>query len=198
MRILREAAHAAAVVAVLLLTPAAAAAQQFNAPPAPADAFARRGWHVEFAVHGAIETWNYNTSHEDLLGIVPGITYGLRDGLLLTAAGPLYYIDQRGVDTYLMGVNFGLRRRVYRARRTSAFVEFQVGISDAETFTPPRGTRFNYLALGGAGATFRVRRGLDLIGSLRWIHISNNGLAGRSRNPDIEAVGPQIGLLLGF
>jgi hypothetical protein len=28
--------------------------------------------------------------------------------------------------------------------------------------------------------------------------VSNNGLAGRDRNPDIEAVGPTLGVLLAF
>jgi hypothetical protein len=30
------------------------------------------------------------------------------------------------------------------------------------------------------------------------VHLSNNSLAGRSRNPDIEALGPTIGMLYGF
>ena len=58
--------------------------------PAAADSFARRGWHLELTAHAASETWNYNISHETMIGVAPGITYGLRDGLLLTAAGPLY------------------------------------------------------------------------------------------------------------
>jgi hypothetical protein len=102
------------------------------------------------------------------------------------------------VDAYLLGVNFGVRSRMVRRGRVSVFVEFQVGISEADTITPPRGTRFNYLALGGAGATLRVSPAVHLIGSIRWIHVSNGGRAGRSRNPDIEAVGPQLGLLIAF
>jgi hypothetical protein len=185
---------AAALAAVLL--PAIARAQP--AGLAAADAFSRRGWHLELTVHAATETWNYNISHETLIGVSAGITYGLRDGLVLTAAGPLYYVDQRGADAYLLGATFGIRQRVYRARRVSAFVEFDVGVSKADSITPPRGTQFNYLAVGAAGATVRLRPGLRLLASLRWIHVSNNSLAGPSRNPDIEAIGPQVGLLIGF
>jgi hypothetical protein len=36
------------------------------------------------------------------------------------------------------------------------------------------------------------------LGGLRWVHVSNNSLAGRDRNPDIEAIGPTIGVLFGF
>jgi hypothetical protein len=185
---------ASALAAWLLASPASA--QPGGA--ATVDAFARRGWHLEMTAHAASETWNYNISHETMIGVAPGITYGLRDGLVLTAAGPLYYVDQRGIDAYLLGATFGARRRVYRARRLSVFLEFDVGVSKADTLTPPRGTQFNYLAIGGAGATVRLRNGLHLLGSLRWIHVSNNGLAGSSRNPDIEAIGPQVGLLVGF
>lgn len=160
--------------------------------------FGRRGWNLELGAHAAVETWNYNVSHETMFGIVPGLTYGLRDGLVMTASGPLYFVDQRGIDAYLLGVTAGVRGRVYRRGRVSAFLEFAVGVSEADTFTPPRGTRFNYLALGGAGLTVRLRPSLHLLAGLRWIHVSNNGLAGRSRNPDIEAVGPQLGVLIGF
>ena len=78
------------------------------------------------------------------------------------------------------------------------FWELDVGVSKAETYVPPRGTRFNYLALGGGGATVRLRHGGHLLAGLRWIHVSNNGLAGRHRNPDIEAVGPYGGILISF
>lgn len=193
---MRAARYFAVFLAALAL-PAAARAQTASGGPDP-DAFARRGWHLELDVHGAVETWNYNVSHENLFGIVPGITYGVADGVVLTATGPLYYVDQRGVDAFLLGATFGVRSRVFRARRVSAFLEIAVGISNADTFTPPRGTRFNYLALGAAGATVRLRPSLHLLGSLRWVHVSNNSLAGSSRNPDIEAVGPQVGILIGF
>jgi hypothetical protein len=195
LAIVKRAVFIAAALAAVLL-PAIARAQP--AGLAAADAFSRRGWHLELTVHAATETWNYNISHETLIGVSAGITYGLRDGLVLTAAGPLYYVDQRGADAYLLGATFGIRQRVYRARRVSAFVEFDVGVSKADSITPPRGTQFNYLAVGAAGATVRLRPGLRLLASLRWIHVSNNSLAGASRNPDIEAIGPQVGVLIAF
>jgi hypothetical protein len=177
---------------------ATAGAQHAPPPPAPDDPFARRGWHLERGVHGAIETWNYNISHEDMLGSIAGLTYGLGRGVALVAQSPLYYVWQRGTDAYLFGVTTGLRGRFARRPRWSVFWEFQVGISEADTYTPPRGTRFNYLALGGGGVTVRMRPGVHAVAGLRWVHVSNNGLAGRSRNPDIEAVGPSAGVLVGF
>jgi hypothetical protein len=173
--------------------PAAAAAQTGGDDP-----FARRAWHVEVQAHGAIETWNYNVSHETMAAVVPGFTYGLGKGTVLVVHAPLYYVDQRGPDAWLLGVTWGVRSRFLKRDRWSAFWEFEVGISKSDAFTPPHGTRFNYLALGGAGVTRRVARGTHLLAGLKWVHVSNNGLAGRSRNPDIEAVGPQIALIRRF
>ena len=47
------------------------------------DPFARGRWHVEFALQAALEAWNYNSSHEELYGLIEGVTYGVRDGLVL-------------------------------------------------------------------------------------------------------------------
>ena len=178
------------IALLLLLCAANASAQE--------DPFARRAWNLQLAGHGAIETWNYNISHEEMWGIVPGFTYGVGRGVAVTATWPMYYIAQRGPNAWAIAATFGVRGRLYRRGRLSAFWEFDVGVSKAETYTPPRGTRFNYLALGGAGATVRLRPGTHLLAGLRWIHVSNNGLAGRDRNPDIEAVGPQVGILISF
>lgn len=162
------------------------------------DPFPRRGWHLELGGHGALEAWNYNISHEEMYGIRTGLTYGLRDGVVLTTGSSLYYVSQRGIDGYVLGATAGLRGRAYRRGKVSAFLEFEVGVSEADTPVPPRGTRFNYVVLGGAGATIRIRPGIHLLTGMKWIHLSNNGLAGRDRNPDIEAIGPHAALLMRF
>lgn len=182
----------------MLLATSSRAQAQTGGVSAEADPFISRGWHLELGGHGALETWNYNISHEELYGIRAGLTYGLFDGVVLTAGWPLYYVAQRGVDGYLLGATAGLRGRIHRWRKVSAFLEFELGVSEADTAVPPRGTRFNYVVLGGAGATVRLRPAFHLLAGMKWIHVSNYGLAGRHRNPDIEAVGPHAALLLRF
>jgi len=197
-------AHAARVLAsqlVVLLVLAAVPARtnaQVAGPVPTEDPFARRGWHLELAGHGALEAWNYNISHEELVGLIPGFTYGLLNGLQLVTSWPMYYVSQRGVDAYLVGATVGVRGRVYRRERWTIFLEGRVGISDADTYVPPRGTRFNYLALGGGGVTLRLRRGVHGLAGLELIHLSNAGHAGRGRNPDIEAIGVRVGVLMAF
>jgi hypothetical protein len=185
------------VTAAVVATPASAVAQS-AAPATSDDPFVDGSWQLELSGHAVLETWNYNISHEEMFGISVGATYAVRDGLTLTAGAPLSYVSQRGVDGWQLGATFGIRARVFRWRATSMFLGFEVGVSEADTLVPPRGTRFNYLAIGSAGATVRVRRGIHVFAALKWIHVSNNGLAGRNRNPDIEAVGPQVGVLIGF
>jgi hypothetical protein len=191
-----------AVLPLLFLLPLLEAHAQTAIGPSTApredDPFSRRSWNLELSGHGGLETWNYNVSHEEMTAFVPGITYGLGKGVVLKMASPFYRVWQRGTDAYLLGVTAGARSRVLRMPRGSVFWELEAGISESDTHVPPGGTRFNYLVLGGAGITIRVRRGVYALAGLRWVHVSNNGLAGRSRNPDIEAVGPTLGVLIGF
>jgi hypothetical protein len=181
--------------ALLLLMPGIVRAQP---PPTSDHPFARRAWNLQLAAHAAFETWTSNRSHENLYAIVPGITYAVRDGVMITATWPLYYVSQRGANGYVLGATIGARRRVYRRGAYTVFLGLEAGISQADTYVPPGGTRFNYLALGSAGATARLRHDVHLLASVTMLHLSNANLAGHGRNPDIEAIGPQLGLLLGF
>ncbi|HXG55558.1 MAG TPA: hypothetical protein VNJ03_09300 [Vicinamibacterales bacterium] len=181
-------------VTVLLLWTAAPALAQSD----PGDLFTKGEWHLELGAHGAVETWNYNISHENMFAGAPGVTYGLGKGTVFVVNTPLYYVDQRGIDAMFLGVTWGVRGRVYRRSRFSVYLEFEVGISKADVFTPPGGTRFNYLALGAAGLTTRLSSETHLLTGIKWVHVSNNSLAGRSRNPDIEAVGPHVAILRRF
>ncbi len=187
----------AAVAGALLLTVCALAGAQDVAPPVD-DPFGARRWHVEAGLHGAVEAWNYNVSHEEMYGLVEGLTYGLRDGLVLTMNQHIYYVSQRANDSWLLGLTVGFRGRVYQRGRSSVFLEGAVGISDAAIAAPPRGTRFNYLAIGSGGVLLRLRSRLHGVAALQWIQVSNNSLKGAGRNPDIEAVGPRLGLVIGF
>ena len=182
----------ALALAAMLWLPSTVGAQT------PQDPLSKRSWQLDVTGHGGIETWNYNGNHEDIAGVSPGFTYGIREGLAIKVAFPLSYVWQRDIDAWLFGLTWGVRGRFTRKPRWSAFWEFEVGVSEADTYTPPRGTRFNYLAIGGGGLLMRIHRGTHVLAGLRWVHVSNNSLAGRSRNPDLEAVGPMVGMLVGF
>jgi len=187
-----------ASVMLMATMPAVDAHAQSGPSAATEDVFGEGRWHAEFAAQAALEAWNYNPSHEELYGLVQGVTYGLRDGLMLTARQRFYYVSQRLNDSRLLGLTAGLRARVYRRGRASGFLQFDFGVSDAAIAVPPRGTRFNYVALGGGGFLVRINQRVHLLATLELIHISNAGLKGPDRNPDIEAIGPSLGVTIGL
>ena len=189
-------ATTAALLIVALLSTEARA--QTASSRSHEDAFSKGRWRAEFLVEAALEAWNYNPSHEELYGLTQGITYGLRDGLVLVARQRLFYVSQRQNDSRLLGLTCGLRGRIYRRGRASTFLQFDVGVSDAAVALPPGGTRFNYLAIGGVGLTVQLNQRIHAIGAIEVIHISNAGIAGHDRNPDIEAIGPTLGVTIGF
>ncbi len=162
------------------------------------DAFAKGHWSAEFLVQAALEAWNYNPSHEELYGLSQGLTYAVRDGLAVIVRQRLYYVSQRRNDSRALGLSSGLRVRVYRRGRASGFLQVEFGIADAAVALPPGGTRFNYLAIGGGGLMMQMSGRIRAVASLEVIHISNAGLAGHDRNPDIEAIGPSLGISIGF
>jgi hypothetical protein len=108
------------------------------------------------------------------------------------------YVSQRSEDAVLLGLTIGVRGRVYRRGGVSVFLQGDVGISHTAVATPPRGTRFNYVAMGGAGAAIRIHPRVHFVSTLHLIHISNANLKGPGRNPDIEAVAASAGLLFRF
>ena len=52
--------------------------------------------------------------------------------------------------------------------------------------------------VGSGGVIVRMTPRLHLLAALQLIHISNAGLKDASRNPDIEAIGPVLGMVIGF
>ena len=183
--------------ALLLFVCSASAALAQPAVPRD-DTFAKGRWHFEAGATAALEAWNYNISHEELYGLTQGVTYGIRNGLVVRAMQHFTYVSQRAEDAVLLGLTIGVRGRVYERGRLSAFLQGDIGISHTAIATPPRGTRFNYLALGGGGIAVRVHRRVHVVSSLQLIHVSNAGVKGPGRNPDIEAIGPSIGILVRF
>ena len=146
-------------------------------PSAAGDPFAAGRWHFEVEGLAAVEAWNYNISHEELYGLNEGVTYGMRDGLVLRATQRLAYVSQRAEDAVLLGLTIGVRGRVYRQGRVSAFLQGDIGISHGGRHATAH-TFFNCVAGGGGGVMVRVAR-LHLVGTLQVIHVSNAGIKGR-------------------
>lgn len=155
-----------------------------------------RGWAVEVAGEIQREAWNYNVSDEDLFGGSASLWYPVGDRWSIGAEALVLWVHQERVpSTPLAGVALLTRRR-FPQRRFSYFVEGGGGLSYSARFVPQRGTRFNYIGEAAAGVIHPTSRHAHLTASFRFLHISNNGLAGRDRNPDIEAFGIRVGMML--
>jgi hypothetical protein len=185
--------------AILLLVACTERAHAQTAAAAPSDGpFAAHRWHFEVEGQAALEAWNYNISHEELYGLGEGLTYGLRDGLVLRMNQQFIYVSQRSQDAVLLGLTIGVRGRAFERGRTIGFLQGELGISYTAIATPPRGTRFNYLAIGGGGFLVRLNDRAHVLTALQVVHVSNGGIKGAGRNPDIEAIGVALGLNLRF
>lgn len=176
----------------------AAAAGPGLAQDASAGPFTKGRWSFETEAIAALEAWNYNVSHEELFGLTEGVTYAVGDGVMVRAMQRFVYVSQRSQDAVILGVTFGARTRLFQHGRVTGFVQGDLGISHTAVAAPPRGTRFNYLAIGGGGAMVRLSQGVHAFTTLHVVHISNAGLKGPGRNPDIEAIGPSLGLSFRF
>lgn len=145
------------------------------------------------------EAWNLNGSRERLAGGGVGVWWEFHERLAVLVDLRLIRVFQvTARDAYVLGVMPLLRWQVHDATPWTAFVELGPGVSWSSTEVPLQGTRFNYLALLGAGVTRRVGGSAEVIAGLRWLHISNGGREGGTRNPDLQMLGPYAGVRLAY
>ncbi len=145
-----------------------------------------------------VEAWNYNASREEIYLVSGGLRHEI--GSRLSAGGELItaYVSQRGVDSFAVGWLGGVKWKFYGRARRALSLDLDVGMARSEIATPPRGTRFNYLFRAGLTASAPVRAGVHASIAATWLHVSNNSLEGRGRNPDIQALGVAAGVLVPF
>jgi hypothetical protein len=151
-------------------------------------------WSLEIGAAALREAWDYNLSDEDVGAVLATFFYRLsRDwafGVEFAGIG----VHQERVPSVGMG-GFALVTRWQRPLGAGSwFAEAGAGLSYGSGIVPDRGTRFNYMAQSSVGISRPLRAGRSLTAALMWLHLSNNGLAGRARNPDIQALGVRVGV----
>jgi len=182
-----------ALAALFLAATSSTAQERFEPDP-----FTRGVWQFEADASAGFELWNYNISHEDMFGLNQTLSHAVGDGFVVRGGQRFAYVSQRGEDAVLLALTGGVRWRIGQHGRLIGFLQGDLGISYTAIATPPRGTRFNYLASGGGGVMVRMTPRTYFTSTLLLTHVSNAGLRGRSRNPDIEALGPTLGVCVMF
>jgi hypothetical protein len=150
-----------------------------------------RTWTIDVTPGYYVEAWDLNGGAEHLAGMQLGIDDRVWRGVALRGEAIVLGVQQRGMDTWLRGATLALRLR--RGTSTRVFLDTGAGLAKAGEPVPPNGTRFNYLAMLGAGIEVPWSR-LHLTAGARWLHLSNGGREGSHRNPDIQALGVSAGV----
>jgi len=151
-------------------------------------------WSLQLSGAFFRESWDINAFRERLAGVsvsafrqlAPRWAIGFESDLLHVRQDPLK-------DVLLPAVNVLLRWSALDLGKTVVFIEGGGGLSYATGKVPSEGTRFNYVSQTGVGLLRSISPRVDLLGGARWLHVSNNGLDGRRRNPDIQALGLYVG-----
>lgn len=184
--------HAVACCFLLLSAVTTADARQARDP------FARGVVSVEFGVSGMTESWNLNERRESLGEGTAAFWGAVGNGISLGVEFCHLRIFQQTPGAFVQGFSPLMRWRFIERGAWNTFLEVGPGISWSDLPTPPHGTKFNYLFQTSVGVMRRVGTSGQLVLGARFLHLSNNHREGRDRNPDLEMLGPFVGLAYAF
>lgn len=97
--------------------------------------------------------------------------------------------------TFGMGAAFLFQWYLIKIKSSSLYLDYGSGFIYTLDNFPPSGTMFNYIHRFGLGLSIRFKDNLQVIGGVRFLHISNGGkLFGHSKNPSYDGLGGFVGL----
>ena len=165
-----------------------------GSPPVVAEPGGRRRWQFEVTGGFFLEAWDLNRFREKLFGGAVGFGRRVTRNWTVGIETSLLRVNQRPVGgAFLPAVSVLLRRSAFQVGDMAVFFEGGGGASYASNEVPHLGTRFNLVSQTGVGLVRPLTLRTDLVGGIRWVHVSNNSLDGRARNPDIQALGLYVG-----
>lgn len=187
---------ALSIAAVLLLTSTLASRRTLAASCTPDGSEFDRGCQtVEVSGLYQREVWDLNGTRDSAAGIAVAFSRALFDGWLLAGEAIGLRVSQPAPIGHSSGGTALVRRRFFDWDGVTVFGDAGLGFSYADHPVPTGGTQFNYLLQAGIGASRSLTRRVAIIAHLRHLHVSNNSLAGRTRNPDFRGIGIQVGTL---
>ncbi len=192
------------VVMVLALTlsaaPQSATAESTEDPPPvtgsspAADAVVAQPWAVEVTGGFFLESWDMNQFREQLLGGAVSLYRQVSPRWALGVETHMLHVNQTPArNVFMPALCMMVRWSALERGQTSVFVEGGAGPAYASHRVPDHGTQFNIVAQTGVGLSRQLTSRVDMLRGARWVHVSNNGLDGSWRNPDIQALGLYLG-----
>jgi len=151
-------------------------------------------WSLQLGGSFFRESWDLNVFRERLAGVSASAFRQLTPRWAIGFEADLLHVRQDPLKDVLLPVaNVLLRWSALQLGKTVVFIEGGGGLSYASGMVPNEGTQFNFISQTGVGLLRPVSPRVDLLGGARWLHVSNNGLDGSRRNPDIQALGIYVG-----
>jgi hypothetical protein len=142
-----------------------------------------------------IHDWDRGNSNFAVAGAGAGYYFLDTVSLGLEINGYQVFQDQ---SSYAGGVALLGRHHFFTHGRWSIFADVGFGVFEANDPVPAGGTHFNFTFRSGLGATYRLHEGLDLIGGVRYFHLSNARIKGRVHNPSANGFEPYVGVMWTF
>lgn len=127
-----------------------------------------------------------------------GVGYYVLDNFSLNAELSGYHNTQEGPNANIANFEGLIRHHLLHSGRFSLYLDGGAGLSIADHRTPYYGTYYNYILEFGTGATFQVYDNINLMGGMRYVHLSNADLEGKYHNPGINSAQIYVGLLFKF
>lgn len=128
-----------------------------------------------------------------------GVDSYLRDNLAVHVGLTVAYADPKTQPNGIYGgPQAGVRWHVVARADWSAYLDCLVAPVLHEHSLTPESLRFNFDLEGGAGVTRRLSDTTHLAGGLRWQHLSNARVRGKSRNLGYDAPQAYLGVLRHF
>jgi hypothetical protein len=186
------------VTAGLLIGVTQPAVAQAPSAAAEDDPFGRHAIGVEFGLGLLGEAWNLNGDREWLVDGTLAFWWSFATGRHVVFEFHNTRVNQATQAAFVQGFSPLFRWRMRERGTWRLYAEVGPGISWSDFDVPPRGTRFNYLFQAGVGVQRQLGTNVHFVSSFRFLHLSNNGREGVDRNPDIEALGAQTGVLVRF
>lgn len=162
------------------------------------DPFKKGTVGIEIGASPMLEIWNINEEHEQVVDGTVAFWGAIANRVAVGIEFHHAFVIQDAPGAFVQGLSPMIRFKLTDNPKWNWYAETGPGVSWSDLTTPVRGTTFNYLFQAGTGFMRRVGANGHALIAYRFLHLSNNGRAGKDHNPDLEMMGAYVGWSLSF